>query len=48
MRSKDDKCKHKGQETTIGKIIYGFLLFLPLVAIGVTTLVSTFNMNAKE
>lgn len=48
MRKKDEKHTKKGQETTIGKIIYGFLLFMPLLAIGTTCLISTFNMSAKE
>lgn len=44
---KDKQQKHKG-ESIIGKIIYGFLMFLPLIAIGSTLLYTTFNDNAYE
>ena len=39
-KNKDQK---KGQETTIGKIIYGFLLFMPLIAIGVSCITCFWN-----
>lgn len=42
------KQSKKHHESTIGKIIYGFLLFMPLFAIGTTCLISTFNMASKE
>jgi len=48
MRSKEEKRKHKGQESIIGKIIYSFLLFLPLLAIGVTCGYAMFNKNAYQ
>lgn len=49
MRTKEERkrCK-KSHETTIGKIIYGFLLFLPLLAIGVTCGYAMFNKNAYQ
>lgn len=47
MKDKEKRNK-KGSESTIGKIIYGFLLFMPLIAIGLTCLVNTFNTQAKE
>lgn len=47
MKKDKENCK-KGKESTIGKIIYGFLMFMPLFAIGTTCLISTFNMSAKE
>lgn len=40
-----DKTNKKHKESTIGKIIYGFMLFAPLLAIGITCLVTTFNKN---
>lgn len=43
MKNKDLK---KGRESIIGKIIYGFLLFMPLIAIFSTILISTFNKNS--
>ena len=46
---KDREKKHKkGSENTIGKIIYGFLLFMPLIAIVTASLISTFNMSGKQ
>ena len=45
MKDKEKKNK-KYHESTIGKIIYGFLLFLPLLAIGVTCSYAIFNKNA--
>lgn len=45
MKNKDLK---KAKESTIGKIIYGFLLFMPLIAIGSTILYTTFNKNAYQ
>lgn len=39
------KQKH-GKENTIGKIIYGFLLFMPLLAIATTCAYVIFNKNA--
>lgn len=36
----------KPHESIIGKIIYGFLLFMPLLAIGVTCAYAIFNKNA--
>lgn len=42
---KPTKQKH-GKENTIGKIIYGFLLFIPLFAIGITCAYAIFNKNA--
>lgn len=47
MKKDKDKCK-KGHESTIGKIIYGFLLFLPLFAITVTCGYVIFNKNAYQ
>lgn len=47
MKKDKDKCK-KSKESTIGKIIYGFLLFLPLMAIGVTCAYAIFNKNAYQ
>lgn len=47
MRNKENKHR-KGQESTIGKIIYGFLLFMPLIAIGVTCGYAMFNKNAYQ
>ena len=44
---KDKKVKH-GKENTIGKIIYGFLLFMPLLAIGITCAYVIFNKNAYQ
>lgn len=48
MRKKDENKRKKGQETTIGKIIYGFLLFMPLLAIAVTCGYAIFNKNAYQ
>lgn len=45
MKNKDLK---KSKESTIGKIIYGFLLFMPLLAVASAILVNTFNINAKN
>ena len=45
MKNKDLK---KGKESTIGKIIYGFLLFMPLLAILSTCLYAIFNKNAYQ
>lgn len=45
MKNKDLK---KGKESIIGKIIYGFLLFMPLLAIAVTCLYTIFNKNAYQ
>ena len=45
-KQKQDK-KKKG-ENVIGKIIYGFLLFMPLLSIGVTCMYAVFNKNAKD
>ena len=47
MKSKD-KTKQKKHESTIGKIIYGFLLFMPLLAIATTCLYAIFNKNAYQ
>ena len=47
MKSRNKK-ECKGKESTIGKIIYGFLLFMPLLAITFTCLYTTFNDNAFE
>lgn len=47
MKKDKETCK-KGHESTIGKIIYGFLLFLPLMAIGVTCSYAIFNKNAYQ
>lgn len=44
---KPTKQKH-GKENTIGKIIYGFLLFMPLLAIGITCGYAIFNKNAYK
>ena len=38
----------KINESLIGKIIYGFLMFAPLLAIMFTSLYATFNPNAKD
>ena len=43
-----DKDTKKGGETTIGKIIYGFLLFMPLLSIGARCLYVVFNKNAYK
>lgn len=43
-----DKDTKKGGETTIGKIIYGFLLFMPLLSIGARCLYVIFNKNAYQ
>lgn len=43
-RNKDKK----PHESIIGKIIYGFLLFMPLLAIGVTCAYAIFNKNAYK
>jgi len=40
--------EHKKGESTIGKIIYGFLLFMPLFAIGVTCLTQIFVKNDSK
>lgn len=48
MRDRENKKCKKGQESTIGKIIYGFLLFMPLIAIGVTCGYAMFNKNAYK
>lgn len=45
MKNRDLK---KGKESTIGKIIYGFLLFMPLIAILSSIIINTFNMSAKQ
>lgn len=45
---KKNKEKQKGQESIIGKIIYSFLLFMPLLAILSETLINIFNENAKQ
>ena len=45
---KDKKQKKNKGESVIGKIIYGFLLFLPLFAIGVTCLVNVFNNTEQQ
>ena len=45
---KDKSKKEKGAETIIGKIIYGFLLFMPLMSILVRCGYVTFNKNAFE
>lgn len=45
---KKDKSKSKSHETNIGKIIYGFLLFMPLLAIAVTCGYAIFNKNAYQ
>lgn len=46
MKNKNqDKKPH---ESIIGKIIYGFLLFMPLLAIGVTCSYAIFNKNAYQ
>lgn len=44
---KPTKQKH-GKENIIGKIIYAFLMFIPLLAIGVTCLYVIFNKNAYQ
>jgi len=44
MKPKDKKMK----ESTIGKIIYGFLLFMPLMAITITSAYTIFNKNAYQ
>ena len=43
-----DKENKKGSENAIGKIIYGFLLFMPLLSIGVRCLYVIFNKNAYQ
>lgn len=45
MKNKDLK---KSKESTIGKIIYGFLLFMPLLAILITCGYAMFNKNAYQ
>ena len=45
---KDKETHKKGKESTIGKIIYGFLMFMPLLAIGFTCLYAVFNNNARD
>lgn len=45
IKNDNKQKKHKG-ENIIGKIIYGFLLFAPLLNILFTTLYGTFNKNA--
>lgn len=45
MKNKEQKKHH---ESTIGKIIYGFLLFAPLFAILTTCMYVIFNKNAKD
>jgi len=47
MKSRNKK-ECKGKESTIGKIIYGFLLFMPLLAIAVTCAYVIFNKNAYQ
>ena len=47
-RQKAEKGKCKGQESTIGKIIYSFLLFMPLLSILVTSMYVVFNKNAYQ
>lgn len=42
------KNKNKGKENIIGKIIYGFALFMPLLTILFTSLYTTFNKNAYQ
>lgn len=46
--SRQKKEKRKGQESTIGKIIYSFLLFMPILAVGVACLYVVFNKNAYQ
>lgn len=46
MKSRNKE--HKPHENIIGKIIYGFLLFMPLLAIGVTCAYAIFNKNAYQ
>lgn len=46
MKSRNKE--HKQHENIIGKIIYGFLLFMPLLAIGVTCAYAIFNKNAYQ
>lgn len=46
MRNREEK--HKFKESKIGKIIYGFLMFAPLLAIGVTCGYVMFNKNAFQ
>lgn len=43
-----DKDTKKGAESAIGKIIYGFLLFMPLLSIGARCLYVIFNKNAYQ
>lgn len=45
---KNKENRKKGAETTIGKIIYGFLLFMPLLSIGVRCLYVILNRNAYK
>lgn len=40
--------KNKEKESTIGKVIYGFLMFAPLLAILTSCAYTIFNKNAKE
>ena len=47
MKSRNKDCK-KTHESLIGKIIYGFLLFMPLLAIATTSLYAIFNKNAYQ
>ena len=46
MKLSKDK-KQKGLESTIGKIIYGFLLFAPLLAILSAVIINTFNFSSR-
>jgi len=50
LGNKKDEIKKskKGKENIIGKIIYGFLLFMPLLAITSTILVNTFNKENRQ
>lgn len=43
-----DKENKKGSENAIGKIIYGFLLFMPLLSIGARCLYVILNKNANQ
>ena len=45
---KDKSCKSRKGESTIGKIIYGFLLFAPLIAMLTTCMYVIFNKNAYQ
>ena len=45
---KKNKESKKGQESAIGKIIYGFLLFAPFLSILTTSMYVIFNKNAYQ